>query len=124
MKNNTKKLLLFLVIVLLLLFYLSQHKYVETFVLGQLRQRVQTSSPAPDNSGTCYPTNCNKNTSTLTKLTNQCSYIDDQTTCNNAYINKTDGRIPCSWIDGVYDPVHGTCGKNKNSAKGTCGTCF
>ena len=117
--KKTGKFMIFLFIVLLLLLYLSQHRRLESFVIGQLRKKAQT-----DNSGTCSPTNCNKDTSTLTKLTNQCSFIDNQTTCNKAYINKSDGRIPCSWINGVYDPLKGTCGKNPNTSGGTCGTCF
>jgi len=117
MKKNTKKYIFFLIVVLILIVYLSQHKKVETFVLGQLRQRAQA-----DNSGTCSPLNCNTNT--LTSLTSQCSFLTNSNACGKSYINTSSGKIPCGWVDGVYDPINKTCGKNPNSAGGVCGTCF
>ena len=115
--KKTGKFMIFLFIVLLLLLYLSQHRRVESFVIGQLRKKIQT-----DNSGTCSPTNCDKNS--LKNLTSQCSFISNSDSCGKSYVNTSNGKIPCSWINGVYDPVNKTCGKNPNSAGGVCGSCF
>lgn len=93
----------------------------ESFTGSILRQYAQGKSKLQNNA-TCSPTNCIK--SNRTNLTTQCSHLNDATTCNKSYLFMEDGMIPCSWIDGVYDPVNKTCGKNPNSAGGTCGTCF
>lgn len=116
--KKTGKFMIFLFIVLLLLLYISQHIRVESFVIGQLRQR----SKETDNSGTCSPTNCDKNS--LKNLTSQCSFISNSDSCGKSYVSSSNGKIPCSWINGVYDPINKTCGKNPNSAGGVCGTCF
>jgi hypothetical protein len=118
MRKSRKYIIYVILFVFIILLFVGRK---ESFVLGKLRQ-VQNNVQASDGSFSCSPTNCSKNN--RTKMTNQCSYITNESTCNVSYSNKSDGMIPCSWINGVYDPVHNVCGKNPNSAGGVCGSCF
>lgn len=117
MKKNTRKFILFLIIVLLLLVYLSQHKRVESFVLGQLRKHSQTDTASCSTEGTA---GCS---ATKNKSTNQCSYITNPSKCNAAYMGNTVDKVKCSWVDGIYDLNTKTCKKNTNGAGGVCESC-
>jgi hypothetical protein len=115
--KKTGKFMFFLSIVLLLLLYLSQHRRVESFVIGQLRKKVQEDSASCSTEGTV---GCS---SAKSISTNQCSYITDPTKCNSAYMGNTVDKVKCSWVDGIYDLNTKTCKKNTNGEGGVCESC-